>query len=187
MQNSEQGRARKRRFQERLHVLHDTALHRKLKEHLPAAFNDRWTRRHWIHASLFATIGAMVATIVPGFSNAIDAPLSSHATLALPLPPLVPSRKALGPGTDWEILKVKSGQTLSTLFGELGIPTTVMYQVLAHPGTKEALTKLRPGTEIAFDMPTPGELRALRFDRDDSHRVEPVSYTHLTLPTICSV
>ena len=60
MQNSEQGRARKRRFQERLHVLHDTALHRKLKEHLPAAFNDRWTRRHWIHASLFATISAMV-------------------------------------------------------------------------------------------------------------------------------
>ncbi|MFA1286590.1 peptidoglycan DD-metalloendopeptidase family protein [Xanthomonas axonopodis pv. nakataecorchori] len=172
MQNSEQGRARKRRFHERLHVLHDTALHRKLKAHLPAAFNDRWTRRHWIHASLFATIGALVATIVPGFSNAIDTPLSSHSTLALPLPPLIPSRKQLAPSTDWEILQVKPGQTLSTLFGKLGIPTTVMYQVLAHPGTKEALTKLRPGTEIAFDMPTRGQLRALRFDRDDSHRVE---------------
>ncbi|RBC93898.1 hypothetical protein BRM70_22635, partial [Xanthomonas oryzae pv. oryzae] len=112
MQHSEQGRARKRRFQERLHVLHHTALHRKLKAHLPAAFNDRWTRRHWIHASLFATIGALVATIVPGFSNAIDKPLSSHSTLALPLPPLVPSRKQLAPSTDWEILQVKPGQTL---------------------------------------------------------------------------
>ena len=67
--NSEQGRARKQRFQERLHVLHDNALHRKLRQHLPAAFNERWTRRHWMHASLFATIGALVATIVPGFAH----------------------------------------------------------------------------------------------------------------------
>lgn len=69
MHNSEQGRARKQRFQERLHVLHDNALHRKLRQHLPAAFNERWTRRHWMHASLFATIGALVATIVPGFAH----------------------------------------------------------------------------------------------------------------------
>jgi len=172
MQNPEQGRARKRRFQERLHVLHVTALHRKLKAHLPASFNNRWTRRHWIHASLFAAIGALVATIVPGFTNAIDTSLSSHSTVALPLPPLVPSRKRLAPSVNWEILQVKPGQTLSTLFDELGIPTSVMYQVLAHPGTKDALTKLRPGAEIAFDMPTPGQLRALRFDQDDSHRVE---------------
>ena len=35
------------------------------------------------------TIGALVATIVPGFSHTIDSPYSvSHSTLALPLPPL---------------------------------------------------------------------------------------------------
>ena len=38
---------------------------------LPAAFNGRWTRRHWAHASLFATIGALLAAIVPGFSTAM--------------------------------------------------------------------------------------------------------------------
>ena len=31
MPHSDHGHARKQRFQERLHVLHDTALHRKLK------------------------------------------------------------------------------------------------------------------------------------------------------------
>ncbi|MEE7558745.1 M23 family metallopeptidase, partial [Xanthomonas sp. Kuri4-2] len=172
MQNSEQGRVRKQRIQERLNVLHDTALHRRLKQHLPAAFNDRWTRRHWIHASLFATIGALVATIVPGFSNAIDAPLSTHSTLALPLPPLAPGRAQALPTDSWQTVRIKAGQTLSGVFSELAIPSTVLHQVLEHPGTKDALTRLRPGAEIAFELPKPGELRGLRFDRDDNHRVE---------------
>jgi len=172
MQNSEQGRARRERFQERLHVLHDSALHLRLKQHLPAAFNQRWTRRHWIHATLFTTIGALVATIVPGFSNAIDAPLVTRSTLALPLPPL-PAGRARAAATDnWQLLRIKPGQTLSGVFEDLGIPRTTMYRLLEHPGTHDVLTRLRPGAEIAFDMPAGGELRAIRFDRDTSHRVE---------------
>ncbi|MFT4247735.1 MAG: M23 family metallopeptidase [Pseudomonas sp.] len=172
MQNSEQGRARKQRIQERLHVQHDSTLHRRLSHHLPAAFNERWTRRHWIHASLFATIGALVATIVPGFSNAIDASPQNRSTLLLPLPPLAEKAQAPAHRDDWQLVQIKPGQTLSSLFGELGIPTTVMYRVLEHPGTRQVLTRLRPGAELAFDLPAKGELRALRFDRDPSHRVE---------------
>ena len=173
MPNSDHGHARKQRFQERLHVLHDTALHRKLKQHLPAAFNEPWTRRHWIHASLFATIGALAATIVPGFSNSIEPLLpASHATLALPLPPPSAARRSETPGDSWQILRVEPGQTLSNLFETAGVPATVMHQVLEHPGTREVLTRLRPGAEIAFDLPVNGQLRALRFDRDANHRVE---------------
>ena len=173
MPNSDHGHARKQRFQERLHVLHDTALHRKLKQHLPAAFNEPWTRRHWIHASLFATIGALAATIVPGFSNSIEPLLpASHATLALPLPPLSAARRSETPGDSWQILRVEPGQTLSNLFETAGVPATVMHRVLEHPGTREVLTRLRPGAEIAFDLPVNGQLRALRFDRDANHRVE---------------
>ncbi|WP_313317397.1 peptidoglycan DD-metalloendopeptidase family protein [Stenotrophomonas sp.] len=173
MPQPDHGPARKQRFQERLNVLHDTALHRKLKEHLPAAFNERWNRRHWIHASLFLTIGALAATIVPGFSNAIDTPLPiSHATLALPLPPLSLARRGETPGDSWQILRVERGQTLSDLFEAAGVPATTMQRVLDHPGSREALTKLRPGTEIAFDLPVNGTLRTIRFDRDGNHRVE---------------
>lgn len=171
MPNSDQERARRQRFQQRLHVLHDTALHRKLKEHLPAG---RWTRRHWIHASLFATIGAMVATIVPGFSNAIDVPLqTTQATLALPLPPISLAQQQQAAITDnWQVVRIESGQTLGSVFEKLGLPATVMQRVLDHPGTHDALTKLRPGAEIGFDLATTGDLRALRFDRDATHRVE---------------
>ena len=173
MPHSDHGHARKQRFQERLHVLHETALHRKLKQHLPAAFNEPWTRRHWIHASLFATIGALAATIVPGFSNSIEPLLpASHATLALPLPPLSAARRSETPGDSWQILRVEPGQTLSNLFETAGVPATVMHRVLEHPGTREVLTRLRPGAEIAFDLPVNGQLRALRFDRDANHRVE---------------
>ena len=52
----------------RLEKVREAALRRKvLARHLPA-FNGRWTRRQWAHASLFATLGALVAAIVPAFS-----------------------------------------------------------------------------------------------------------------------
>ncbi len=172
MQHSEQGRARRQRFQERLHVQHDSALHQRLRQHLPAAFNQRWTRRHWMHATLFTTIGALLATIVPGFSNAIDAPLVTHSTLALPLPPLPAGNAQMPPGSNWELLRIKPGQTLSGVFNDMGISSATLSRVLDHPGAREVLTRLRPGAELAFDMAQPGELRGLRFDRDASHRVE---------------
>lgn len=173
MLNTDQGRARKQRFKERLHVLHDNALHRKLRQHLPAAFNERWTRRHWMHASLFATMGALVATIIPGFSHTIDTPYADAQTsLALPLPPISDARRQHVPGDSWQVLSVQRGQTLSDLFDQAGIPATTMHRVLDHPGVREALVKLRPGTEIAFDVPLSGELRSIRFNRDGEHRVE---------------
>lgn len=172
MPNTENGNARKQRFQQRLSILHASGLHRKLKQHLPAAFNSRWTRRHWIHATLFATIGALTATIVPGFSNALDAPVLDHKTLALALPPVSAARKSGPLGDSWHVIRIRSGQTLGALFDELSIPATTMYRLLRHPDTREALTRLRPGTEIAFDLPVSGALRAIRFERDPLHRVE---------------
>ena len=173
MPNNDFGRVRKQRFHERLNVLHDSVLHRKLKQHLPAAFNERWDRRHWIHASLFLTIGALAATIVPGFSSSIDAPTGlAHSTLPLPLPPLSPSRQQGVPGDSWQILQVKPGQTLGALFEQVNVPATVMHRILEHPGVRESLTRLRPGAEIAFDLPVNGQLRTLRFDRSPSQRVE---------------
>ena len=87
MQTHGDGSRRKQQFQQRLELLRDSALHQRVKQHLPTG---RWTRRHWIHASLFTTIGIMLATIVPGFSNAIQPPSQgdARATLTLKLPQL---------------------------------------------------------------------------------------------------
>ncbi|MEL1263132.1 peptidoglycan DD-metalloendopeptidase family protein [Pseudoxanthomonas putridarboris] len=170
MQSHGGGNGRKQQFRERLGVLRDTALHERVKHALPAG---RWTRRHWIQASLFTTIGVLMATIVPGFSNAIQAPVSTpHATFALDLPELSEARQADADADSWQIVRVKPGQTMGAIFEELGIPAATLYRLLENADAKQALTRLKPGAEIAFDLPATGGLRTLRYDRDPGHRVE---------------
>lgn len=164
------GPGRKQRFKQRLEVLRDSALHHQVREHLSAR---RWTRRQWIHASLFTAIGVMVATIVPGFSTVVQTPAAApHAVLALDLPELSKERQAGTVGDSWQIVKVRPGQTLGSLFKDLGIPRETMQRILKNADAKAALTKLKPGTELAFDLPISGSLRTLRYDRDADHRVE---------------
>ena len=118
------GPGRNQRFKERLEILRDSALHHQVREHLSAR---RWTRRQWIHASLFTAIGVMVATIVPGFSTVVQTPAAApHAVLALDLPELSKERQEGTAGDSWQIVKVRPGQTLGSLFKELGIPRETM-------------------------------------------------------------
>ena len=161
---------RKERYKARLSVQHETALHSRLKQHLPAAFNERWTRKHWMHAGLFASIGVMLATIVPGFSHSLD-DKHLHASLPLQLPALEQIRSE-NPADTWQTLQVRAGQTLGAMFNELQLPASVMHRVLENEHAKAAFARLRPGTEIAFDIPADGQLRGMRFNRDDSSRVE---------------
>lgn len=137
-------------------------------------FNGRWTRRQWALASLAATLGMLVAAIVPGFSDATrpTPPDSNRVVRALALPELPLSRKRSQPGDSWQVVTVESGQTLGAIFEAQGVPATTMYRILDQPGTREVLTRLVPGAQLAFDLPTSGTLRAFRYDRDDLHRVE---------------
>ncbi len=140
---------------------------------VPEEFKGRWTRRQWAHASLFATLGALVAAIVPGFDNAMQGPVRvQRTTMSLTLPQIPLSRLRGHSGDSWQIVSVARGQTLSHVFEGLGIPATDLQRLLDHPGVKQSLTQLKPGTELAFDLPVDGKLRSFRYDRDDTHRVE---------------
>ena len=44
-------------------------------------FNGRWTRRQWAHASLVATMVALLGTIVPGFATVLPQLESSVAAM----------------------------------------------------------------------------------------------------------
>ena len=136
------------------------------------AFNGRWTRRHWAHASLFATMGALVAAIVPGFSTAMHtAPNTQRTTLSLALPQL---RLHQGNTDRWQSVTLKSGQTLSAVFSELGIPYDQLEKVMQHPKIKPALRKLRPGTALSFNLPSDGSVRAMRIEAAPGIGDEPV-------------
>ena len=161
---------------ERLKALREAALHRPvLARDMGDGFNGRWSRRHWAHASLFATIGMLVAAIVPGLGKPLAVERPHHAprhSMALALPPLPIARLRGTQGDSWQVVRVERGQTLGELFKDLGISASVMHAILDQPGAKDALRRLKPGTELAFDLPVNGTLRGFRFDRDATHRVE---------------
>lgn len=157
---------------ERLNALREAALHRPVQARgISGGFSGRWSRRQWAHASLFATLGMLVAAIVPGFGPS-DPPTPAptpRLSMALPLPlPRMHSQA----GDSWQLVRVEPGQTLGSLFAQMDIPAATMHRILEQPGAKQALTRLRPGAELAFDLPVDGGLRAFRYDRDETHRVE---------------
>ena len=169
---TDHGRGRKQQFHERLGILHHRQLHRKLKERFPAAFNTRWTRRHWLHASLFVTLGALLATIVPGFSAQLQPTAQANATLPLQLPPLTLHAPARDAGVFWDIVQVESGQTLGEVFESMGVPAATMHRILDNPANQDALARLRPGAELGFALDEEGALRGFRFDRNPTQRVD---------------
>ena len=134
-------------------------------------FRGRWSREHWMLASLFATMSAMIVAIVPGFATAMRAPHVERTTLALALPAL-PKFSTAVPTNNWQILRVHKGQTLVSLFDDLGLTANTLQRVLAQPGAAITLKHLHEGDQLAFDIGHPGELRGLRFDKNDNTRVE---------------
>ncbi|WP_133501899.1 M23 family metallopeptidase [Cognatilysobacter terrigena] len=157
----------------RLDALREETLHRPVTAHEGNGFNGRWSRRQWAHASLFATAAMLAAAIVPGFDRPVvtrgHAPAPRHS-MALALPPL---RLAQAQGDSWQMVQVKRGQTLASIMKDLGIPQSTQQQLLAQSAVKNQLLRsMKPGTQLAFDLPVGGELRAFRFDQDDAHRVE---------------
>ncbi len=157
----------------RLKTLREATLHRPvLARHLTDGFNGRWSRKQWVQASLFATIGMMVTAIVPGFGDlqAGSTPLVRQS-MALPLPPITLQTSRSHPENDWQVVRVQSGQTLGAVFQQMGISATVMHRILDQPGAQPALARLGTGAELAFDI-SDGALRRFRFDRDPAHRVE---------------
>ncbi|HHW4683724.1 MAG TPA: LysM-like peptidoglycan-binding domain-containing protein, partial [Xylella sp.] len=111
-------------------------------------------------------IGALIATIIPGLSNT-PPPLSNLATLALPLPPPYTSTE-----DTWHVVTIKPGQTLSSIFNELKLSSNDMERILNYGNLRKALTRLSPGNQISFDIPIDGQLRGMRFNRDENHRIE---------------
>jgi murein DD-endopeptidase MepM/ murein hydrolase activator NlpD len=142
---------------------------------LPAA---PWRREHVVLAGLFLGVTTLVAAIAPGFANATKRSAEPQLTTQiLPLPDMpvaagTPALPAAAVPTDqWKTVTVKAGQTLGDIFAALELPSSTMHRLLDHPGAREPLTRIRPGTQFHFQIAASGELRAVRFDRDETSRV----------------
>ncbi|HEX5694056.1 MAG TPA: peptidoglycan DD-metalloendopeptidase family protein [Arenimonas sp.] len=118
----------------------------------------------------------LVATIIPGFATAMRGAEAADArqVIGLALPPRAqaPEATAVEAGPAWQTVTVESGQTLGAVFADMGLPATTMLQVLELPSANKALSRVRAGAEIGFDLDQAGELRGLRFERDEGANVE---------------
>jgi len=138
-----------------------------------AALWQRFAHEHWLVAALLLSITLMVMAIVPGLSRVVQAATTSRVELSVELPQREQDAAAptLQRGS-WKTVKVAAGQTLGQICSNLGIAMADMYKVLDYPGARKPLTHLQVGAELAFDIGEAGALRAIRFDRDDSQRVQ---------------
>lgn len=95
-----------------------------------------------------------------------SAPTPLHMTLSLPTPAItVPVYHGHDDQT-WKTTKVGPGDTLSKIFQDLGLSAQDMKRVLSAQGNLRRLTHLQVGDVLSFDIPHPGQLRALRYDLD---------------------
>jgi murein DD-endopeptidase MepM/ murein hydrolase activator NlpD len=69
-------------------------------------------------------------------------------------------------------VRIRSGETLGVVFGQLNLPTSLMHRLLEETSAKRALTHLREGQELAFELDGGGQLKTLRFDRDEKSRID---------------
>jgi murein DD-endopeptidase MepM/ murein hydrolase activator NlpD len=140
-----------------------------------------WRREHVVLATLFASVTTLVAAIAPGFANA-NRPSTEPVLVTQPL--VLPEASVIAPASDemdgtdaslasaaWQTITVQPGQTLGGIFASLELPATTLHRLLDQPGVREPLSRIRAGTQFHFLIEAPGQLRALRFDRDEASRV----------------
>ena len=163
----------------RLETLREATLHRKvLATRLPGAFNGRWTRRQWAHASLFAPWARSSPRSSPDFPPRSALAESAHdAGAALPALPLAQLRGAAG--DSWQLVTVQSGPDTGFAVrparnsrGHAAAPAgRTGARKLRSPTSGRARARLRPAVD--------GQLRTLRFDRDPtpSRRICPSTAT----------
>ena len=138
-----------------------------------------WRRRHWIIVGLLLALTTSVGIFLPRGANATHDPATEAlTTLYLEVPPLpaqLTGTSSLPPQTDerdWQVVAVRSGQTVGEIFGAQGVSGNQLQHLLDDPANGNALRHIRPGQEFAFAHAQGGALSALRFERDDRTRVE---------------
>jgi len=140
----------------------------------PETASKNRRRQHWLLAGSFAILGTSLVAIVPGFANALRVPAAelqpAMLSMTLALPPLSASDQSRL-GTGWQFVRVRSGQTLGTIFADLGLSATLMQRLLDASTAKATLSHLRDGQELAFELDGDGRLRTLRFDQSLEERI----------------
>ncbi len=131
-----------------------------------------WRRERLVLIATVTLMTLLSAVAIPGWAHAMKRVNTqpSHVTMPLSLPALPPAAHTT-PSAHWVNVKVEPGQTLSDIFQSQGLGFGEMHQALSATKDSDALRNIHPGDVFAFKLGTQGNLEALRFDPDATHRV----------------
>jgi murein DD-endopeptidase MepM/ murein hydrolase activator NlpD len=79
-----------------------------------------------------------------------------------------PSLSSPYPGSEWESVTVRQGQTLDAIFRQLGFPINLLHEIVLLNGETRGLTKIRPGDIFEFQSEPDGGFRQMRYAVDES-------------------
>jgi murein DD-endopeptidase MepM/ murein hydrolase activator NlpD len=156
-----------------------------------AAAPIHWNRERWVIAGLAGLLALLVIVVVPSWAGtfpAFDTPAASGwSPIALPEAP-APEQSAfvddqrvafidgnyipIAQTAEWTSTRVESGQTLGQIFGDEGISSAQMMDVLGRMSNAAALTRLTPGERIGLRRDAEGRLTAIQFDAADDARIQ---------------
>jgi murein DD-endopeptidase MepM/ murein hydrolase activator NlpD len=131
--------------------------------------------RHLI-AALALLLGFLAFVIVPGWAAVVgreggDASRELRE-IRLALPALAAVASPAKAPAEWTTLTVAPGATLGSIFGEAGLPASLMHRLISESPQGTALTRLRAGQRLELLLDSQeGALDAIRFDTNDTTRV----------------
>jgi murein DD-endopeptidase MepM/ murein hydrolase activator NlpD len=132
-----------------------------------------WRREHLILIATVALMTVLSAIAIPGWANAMKpaAVKPARVTMALPLPAPAASAVNAPAPPRWHSVTVQPGQTLSDIFQSQGLGFDEVQQALDASKGSGVLHNIHPGDSFAFRLGPNGNLEAMRFDADATHRV----------------
>lgn len=171
-----------------------TSLPVKRNRYRVARSDSAFTRPAWLHnrvilaaigavgclyvgASWIASSGTPAQASVRTHALDLPAPTASDGTSnGLIAPPSVLSSTTVGVkdtaaalnDDTWQTVTVKKGQTLGSIFANLGLSAAVVHQVVNTDDDTRKLTRIYPGDDLLFRLSQAGSLEALRYRLDET-------------------
>lgn len=136
------------------HIHHKSNLFSYLRTHI------------YLAAALFAALCVLLVLVPVEPVSAVRTTRYNTLPVTLtdtPIEPLASNSASASSMPSWKTMQIQSGDTLASIFNQLGISTQDMHKIL--DGNKEltSLQKLRPGQELTFKVDSQGQLDQMKY------------------------
>ena len=115
----------------------------------------------------FLTVFAIIALILLfAFANPNNDSIVKHRKMQLAIPrnPILNlTANTVENQVQWKTLTIKKGQTLSSIFDDLDLSQTLLYNIIHIDKNAKLLTKIYPGADISFSLTEDGGFSQLKY------------------------